>query len=158
MKKKQTDEGIKVKGMFRLKINEDGKVVGDSGWTNNQITNLGFQQYLVMSLGSISGSKYISHISLATGTIPASNATALTGELQKRTTVTASSTVAGSKTLRLTGSFASSASYNTANATIQSIGLFNTSSGGTLFAGNTFATSGLGTNQSVSFTYDIVFA
>ena len=137
-----------------------GKVVGDSGWTNNQITLVGFNQYLVMSLGSIAGSKQVSHIALATGSIPASNGTSLSGELNKRATVTAYSTVAGSKTLRFTGSFASSASFNTTNNNISSVGLFNTSATntGALFAGNTFASSALATNQSVSFTYDIVFA
>jgi hypothetical protein len=52
---KKTKDSVKVQGMFRVNITENGKVVGDSGWRKNQITNLGFNQYLVGSLGNISG-------------------------------------------------------------------------------------------------------
>ena len=35
---------LKIRGMFRLQIEDGptGKIVGDSGWKQNQITNLGF--------------------------------------------------------------------------------------------------------------------
>ncbi len=168
MKNKQPNDSLKVKGMFRIQIDESGKMVGDSGWKRNTITNLGFQQYLVLSLGSLSGSKYVSHISIANNTSAIDpTATGLTTELDKRTTVTASSTVAGSKTVRFTGSFMSSLNTATSSAwiatsnatrTIQSVGLFNTLTGGTMFAGNTFSSSTIATNQSLYFTYDIQFA
>ena len=171
MKKQQPQDSLKVKGMFRIHIGENGKIVGDSGWKKNTITDLGFRQYLVLSLGSLSGSKYVSHIAVANdqssnGAL-APSVTGLTSELDKRTTVSASSTVAGSRTIRFTGSFMSSLNTATSSAwiatsnatrTIQSIGLFNTSSGGTMFAGNTFSSSTIATNQSLFFTYDIQFA
>lgn len=159
MKKQNSDAGIKVKGMFRIHLTENGKVVGNSGWQKNTITANGFNQYLVFALASSAGSKYVSHIALAGTSAIASTftATSMTGELSKRTTVTAA-TSSTSKTARFTGSFASSASFNTsAGVTIGSVGLWNTSSGGTMFAGNTFTSSTLGTNQSVVFTYDIIF-
>ena len=169
MKNKQPNDSLKVKGMFRIQIDESGKMVGDSGWKRNTITNLGFQQYLVLSLGSLSGSKYVSHISIANNTSAIDpTATGLTTELDKRTTVTANGTIlSGSKSLRFTGAFLSSLNTNAASAwiaasnatrTIQSVGLFNTSSGGTMFAGNTFSSSTIATNQSLYFTYDIQFA
>ena len=154
-------DSVKVKGAFRLQLVEGDKVVGDSGWHQNQVTNLGFNQYIVMSLGSIAGSKYISHVALGTGGAPAAADTALSGEseVSKRVAVTAASS-SGSKTLRLTATFASSSSFVTAAKNISNIGLFNTSAQttGTMFAGNTYASSSVATNQNVNVTYDIQFS
>jgi hypothetical protein len=41
-------DGVKVRGFFRVQITEDGKgVIGDSGWKENQITNLGLRDFIV---------------------------------------------------------------------------------------------------------------
>lgn len=77
---KKTKDSVKVQGMFRVNITENGKVVGDSGWRKNQITNLGFNQYLVGSLGNISG-KSVTHAALGTGGAPAASDTTLAAEL-----------------------------------------------------------------------------
>jgi type V secretory pathway adhesin AidA len=98
---KKNKDGIKVKGMFRINIEEDGRIVGDSGWVENQVTNLGFNQYLVMSLGSIAGSKYVTHLALGSGGAPAASATTLAGEVEKRQALTASSTVAGRSVVQM---------------------------------------------------------
>jgi hypothetical protein len=152
-------QGLRIKGMYRLQITDDNKVVGDTGWHENLVTNDGFNQFLVSALGSIAGSKYISHIALGTGTEPGAAATTLHGELaeDKRATVSPA-TQAGSKTLRLTATFSSANSFVTATRNISNVGLFNTSSGGTLFAGNTYASSSVATNQNVNATYDVVFS
>lgn len=154
--KKQSD-GIRIKGMFRVHIDDNNKIVGDSGWKTNQVTNDGFNQYLVQSLGTGLTGKVISHVAIGTGTVPASNATTLDGEQSVRAAVTAA-TSSSSKTLRCTATFNSSASFVTASKNLSNIGLFNTSSGGTLFAGNTFASSVCATNQNVNATYDIIFS
>lgn len=156
---KKAKEGVKVVGMFRLNITEDGKIVGDSGWKKNQVTNLGFNQYLVSALGSIAGSKYVSHVALGTGGAPAASDTSLAGEQSVRASVTAA-TSSASKTVRFTATFDSAVSFVTASKNISNIGLFNTSTaaGGTLFAGNTFTSSAVATNQNVNATYDIVFS
>lgn len=157
-------EGIKARGFFHLQITEDGpdgksKVVGDSGWRENQVVNLGFQDYLCKTLAGSAGSKTISHVALGTGTAPGAADTSLEGEIMSGTQrQTVSPSIASSKTLQFTAAFASSDSFNTAAATIQNIGLFNTSAAGTLFAGNTYATSQLNTNQNVNITYQIRFA
>ena len=154
-----SNEGMKVRGFFRINIEEDGSVVGDSGWVENTVVNLGFNQYLVMSLGSIAGSKYISHMALGTGTAPGATATTLDGELAEnvRASVTAA-TSSSSKALQLTATFASANSFVTATRNISNVGLFNTSSGGTIFAGNTFASSSVATNQNVNASYVISFS
>jgi hypothetical protein len=155
---KNTNDSVKVQGMFRVNITENGKVVGDSGWRKNQITNLGFNQYLVGSLGNISG-KSVTHAALGTGGAPAAADTTLTGEQSVRAALTVA-TSSSSKTLRNTATFSSAASFVTASKNISNIGLFNTSTAatGTLFAGNTYASSTVATNQDVNVTYDIIFA
>lgn len=150
-------DGLKIKGMFRLKITENGKIVGDSGWKQNQITNDGFNDYLCKALGAVSGSKQVSHLALGTGGVPAASATTLAGEVQARQSVIAASS-SSSKTIRFTGTFSSSNSFVTATQNVSNIGLFNSSSTGTLFAGNTFASSAVATNQNVNSTYDIIFS
>ncbi len=151
-------EGVKIKGSFRLQIvDPDGTITGDSGWRTNQITNLGFNQYLVSALGGIAGSKQISHAAIGTGGVPATGDTTLSGEQSARAAVTAA-TSNTSKALQLTFTFASSASFVTDTKNISNIGLFNSVSGGTLFAGNTFASSSCATNQAVNGTYVISFS
>src|SRR5579871_1346918 len=84
MRKKDT---MQVSGFFRLKIGKPdkyGRVVradGDTGYQKNQITNLGFQDFLVQALGAIAGSSQLSYAALGTGTIPAASDTSLNGEL-----------------------------------------------------------------------------
>jgi len=150
-------DGLKIKGMFRIQLTEDGKLVGDSGWKQNQITNDGFNDYLCKALGAVSGSKQVSHLALGTGGVPAASDTTLAGEVQKRQAITAA-TSSSSKTIRFTGTFSSANSFVTATANVSNIGLFNSSSTGTLFAGNTFASSAVATNQNVNATYDIIFS
>lgn len=152
-----TKEGVKVRGFFRVKIvdPETGEVSGDSQWQQNVVTNLGFNQYLVSALGSIAGSKYISHLALGTGGAPAASDTTLTGEVGTRQAVTAA-TSSSSKTLRLTSTFAAGWHTSATAHNISNIGAFNSSSGGTLFAGNTYASSSCASNQAVNSTYDFI--
>lgn len=169
---KHTQDGMKVRGFYRLQLTEDknGKeiIVGDSGWNENAVTNDGFNNYLIKTLGALSGSAQISHMSLGTGTQPGVSATSLPGEVSTngsgsvvRSAVTAA-TVAGSRTAQFTATFSSAASFLTAAANISNVGLFNvsgpTTASGTVFAGNTYASSACATNQNVNATYNIIFA
>lgn len=164
-------EAVNVAGFYRLKIkehNNDGstKVVGDSGWVKNLVTNLGFQHYIVEAMGGITGSSQVSsgagggYFALGTGTAPGAANTNLVGELGDaggcRFTMTPS--VVSSKTLQMLGTLASN--IVTANRTIQNVGVFATSStgAGSILCGNTYATSQLQTNQSVNVTYQLRFA
>jgi hypothetical protein len=152
---------VRAKGFFRLHIVENGKIVGDSGWTPNTVVNLGFSHYLVDLLGQGANSKQISRMMLGTGTAPGATDTTLNGELNTatytRTTVTFTNT--SSKTARFTATFASANSHITAAVTLQNIAIINnTTSAGTLMAGNTYATSQWNTNQDVNSTYEIRFS
>lgn len=160
---KQRDS-IKVHGFFRLQVQEekDGKkaVVGDSGWCRNQVTDLGFQHYIVETVGSIAGSSQAAFLALGTGTAPAAAGTALPNELTDAAgcRMAISPSAVSSKTLRMTGSLNSN--IITAGRTIQNIGIFavSTTSAGSILAGNTYATSALATNQTVNATYELRFA
>lgn len=157
-------DGIKVRGFFRLQlVSHDPAgnpiVDGDSGWVKNQVTNLGFSQYLVDQLGGTA--KAVSRMMLGTGAAPASNATALPGELNTatytRTTITTANV--GSFTLRNTATFSSASSHITASVALSNIGIINSvTSGGTLLAGNVYTSSAWNTNQDVNCTYDISFS
>ena len=156
--KKQIQDGVRVKGAFRLRIvNPDGTFAGDSGWNENLVTDLGFNKYLVSALGSIAGSLFISHIGLGTGSAPGAAATSLDGEVGTRQAVTVA-TSATSKTLRCTATFAAGWHSSGVAHAISNIGLFNSVSAGTLFAGTTYASSSCASNQAVNTTYDITFA
>lgn len=149
---------VGIRGFYRVQItNPDGSLAGDSGWNENQVTNDGFNNYLAKLLGAISGSSQIGYVALGTGTVPGAAATTLHGEVTSRTAVTAASS-ATSKAVRFTATFSSAGSFVGATVSLQNIGLFATNSGGTLFAGNTYATSSCATNQNVNCTYDITFS
>jgi len=167
-KKKTAQEGLKIKGMFRLHIEDDGQIVGDSGWHENRIVNLGFLNFVNLLGTGLTGSK-INAVALGTGTLLATDATVLPGEVWAtgagsssviRPVVTA--VAVGSTTLRNTATFASSSSFASSTFSISNIGLWNStgpvSTSGTIYAGNTYASSSLATNQNVNVTYDIVFS
>lgn len=161
-RKRVVREPVPVHGAFHLQITEDGKVVGDSGWHKNQITNIGYLSFLCQLLGASAGSSQIGFMALGTGTAPGAAATSLNGELD-RTSSRAAVTFASSntsKTARFTATFASASSFVSATANISNIGLFAASAvtAGTLFAGNTYASSSVATNQNVNATYDIIFS
>jgi hypothetical protein len=162
---KKAADNINLAGFFRMKIkehNEDGttKVVADSGWKKNLVTNLGFQHYIIEPMGALSGSSTVAYFALGTGTEPGATATSLDAELGDAAACrfTMTPTVVSSKTLNMVGTLASN--IVTANRTIKNIGIFAVSSTGlgSMLAGNTYATSQLQTNQSVNVTYQLRFA
>jgi hypothetical protein len=167
-KKKAGSDGIKMKGFFRLNIVEDDpetggkKVVGDSGWVQNQVTNLGFNYYLCELMGAGAASLRVGRMVIGNGTTPASNATTLPTEIQHVTSknrVSATYSSSGSNTARWVATWASSDSHLSAATTVANLGLINnTTSGGTILCGKTFNSSAWGTNQDIYATYDIGFS
>lgn len=155
-----------IKGFSRVQITEDTsdgvKVVGDSGFVGpNQITNLGFLNYLVKLLGNSAGSKQVGFVALGTGSAPNASHTTLNGEIMastQRKAVTFGSS--GSTTAQFTATFASSDGFLTgAGSNLSNIGLFAaTTTDDTLFAGNTYTSSTCASNQNVNVTYQIRFS
>jgi len=152
---------IKIEGFSRVQIvDPDGTVKGDSGFVGpNQITNVGFLNYLCHLLGASAGSRQVAFAALGTGGVPASNATTLPGEITsstQRNTVTYANV--GSTTAQFVVTFASSESFLAGQSTLDNIGLFVSSAENSLFAGNTYTASTCDTNQAVNCTYQIRFS
>lgn len=143
----KNSEMLKLRGFARVQVVDDksGKVIGDSGWKPNQVVNLGFQDYIVAAIGAVAGSKQVTHMAIGTGTVPGAAATSLDGETGAR--VTTSNSAVSSKTLQCTCQFAGTNMAGT--CTIQNVALANTSSGGTILCGTTYATSQWASNQNV---------
>lgn len=155
------ETNLKLRGFSRVQIvNPDGSIAGDSGFTGpNQVTNLGVNNFLAQLLGGMAGSVVIQSVALGTGTEPGAAHTSLDQELGAgvRIGVTAATSSTSFK-LRLTATFASTDSFVTNGPEdIANIGLFATTGAGTLFAGNTYASSSCASNQQVNVTYDIDF-
>lgn len=150
-------ESVHVRGFCRVQAGVRDKrtkrlrIVGDSGWIKNTITNDGRNSYIAATVGAVAGSKLVSHLQLATqSTAVDATQTSLLGETRVRKALTASTLATG--TLRMTASWSSS--DNTAAVTIGSIGVYNTSSAGTLGSGQTYTTSQWNSNQDLSSTYE----
>lgn len=160
------DEGMTVRGFARLRIVEHGPdghphIVGDSGWQRNRVVNEGFDNYLTRLISAQAGSLQMSRMALGTGGLPATDATALPGELNTatytRTTVTVS--VVASSAVEFQATFSSASSHITATTNLSNIAIINdTTSAGSIFAGITYASSQWNTNQDVNASYRITFA
>ena len=150
---------IKLRGFFKVQITEKGKVVGDSGWCQNTLTNVGFQDYLCALLGNTPGSKQIGYVALGTGTAPNATHATLDGEVGSSTERKAPTVaIVGSKTLRFTATFGSSDSFIAATTNLRNIGLYSNSSGIGLFSGSIYGSSQTATNQDVHTSYEIRFS
>lgn len=150
-------DSIAVRGCVRFQLVDakSGKAVGKvSKWYKNTVVNLGFNQYVVSSIGAIAGSKQATYMAIGTGTAPAAADTVLAGETGSR--YTTSNTVVSNKTLQATCQFLGADMLGT--CTINNVALANTSAGGTILAGTTYATSQWASNQNVNATYQLRFS
>ena len=157
--------GVAIEGFYRVNImDKDGRVKGDSGWKKNLITNGGMTAYLLYLFASSAGStncKYMMLGSLQSSL--ATNATSLPGAYNMSlaaaigTTQITSSTQSSGNTVRFLANFVSNSIISATNQTIACIGLFNTTNATAIFCGGSFASSTLGSAQSINCTYDVVF-
>jgi hypothetical protein len=158
----KTNEGLKIRGFFRLQISEDGEIVGDSGWMQNNVTDVGMDTYILQLMSADAGSIRISHAALGTGGLVTDGTTRLPGELDHDAASRAAVTLvtSASSRLRATATFNSTQSFLTTTANISNVGLFQQSNTdtATVFAGNTYASSQVASNQNVNLTYDINFS
>ena len=155
-----TNDGLKIRGFFRLKIGEPDKngvvnvadgAYGDSGWHENTITNLGKDAFLSQLLANMAGSLQVKYAALGTGGTLNATATALTGELTGtglRMAVTPT-TINQSGTVQF--AFTLNSGFTAGTGNISNVGLFaiSNATSGQVFAGNTYASSALASNQAV---------
>lgn len=158
---KTKKEAVKMQGFFRAQIAEDGRVVGDSGWQENQVLNDGITQYVVnWVLGDTGNGKSVTYMAIGTGGAPASADTTLAGQVAGGKRAAVSTSVVSSRTAQFTAAFNSSDSFLTASANISNVGLVNTSStnAGTFLCGAAFASSAIATNNNLNVTYQVRFS
>lgn len=162
-KSKELEQKFGIKGFFRLQIEENGKVVGDTGYFSNTVGNVGIEQYAAYCLGASAGSKQLAYFALGSGGSMATDGTTIPSEVlqaNKRASISAKSfssrtTSNGSASLYLYGQFNSTDSFVNNSYNISNIGIGNSQSGGTLFCGQTYNSSQVSTNQNVNVTYQI---
>ena len=154
MRKKKTTEDISIKGFFRvqLKDKETGKIVGDTGYMANQITNYGLANCLVGGPAGAGSTVQIAGAMLGSGTNPASDATALDGANTDYYS-TVGEAINGSTQAQFTQSFDGTLGA----ATIANVALL-AASDGSVIAGKTFASSALATTQDVNLTYNLNYS
>ncbi len=155
MPKRDLDQ-ITIKGFGRVQLVDakTGKIVGDSGWASNTITADGFQDYIVGSIGALSGSSNVTHMQLGTQTdAPSSSQTSLSGEFGARKAVTVSFVANG--TLRATANWGTN---EATQSTIGAVGLYGTSTGGSIGNVLTVATSNKTTDQQLNATVEWRFS
>jgi len=151
---------ISLAGFARVQVAEDGKIVGDSGWFKNLITDFGLDNCI--GQGIVGGGTQVSALALGEGTAPASDdgTAALDQEIESSTArqVHSGGVVSNSDgvTIQFLASFSSddrAATYDIAN-----IGLMSNTSGTGMMAGQTFASTNVNTNQDVYASYEWQFA
>jgi hypothetical protein len=150
-------------GFSRIKLRENGELVGDSEWVKNTITDYGLDEGLGQLITAGAGSKRVAAVALGTGAAPATNETDLDGIIEDNTdgrdvpTIATVTTSDGSGiTARFYGTFASTESRFSTTHPIANIGLYasTATNAGTVLSGATYAVSTLNTNQDVEYTYE----
>lgn len=146
-------DGVVIRGFMRGQLVDakTGKVVGDTKWGRNKLTNYGLTQLALLVSG---GGVAIGYGSLGTQTASINmSATNIMAENSFQAITTGTS---GTCTATFTCSFAGT--NNSASLTIGSFGLFKTNSVGSLIAARTYASSQMTTAQNFNVTHQIQFA
>lgn len=149
---------IKVRGFFRAQLvnHKTKKIVGDSGWIRNTVTNFGLNNACAGAAIGASGSVQTGTAILATQST-AVNATQISMVGTENAAVALTPSTVATGTARNTCSFAGSDNSDT--LTIGSIGLHSNSNGATdLIAGQTMSTSQMVTNQDLNITHELRFS
>lgn len=145
--------GVKVRGFIRGQIvdNKTKKIVGDTGWVKNMVTNDGLTDLALLIAG---GGGY------AAGYLAIGSQTAAMNATQTDITGRGNSFQAISTSTTGTATMQATASFNGANGSLNvgAAGLFKTNSAGSMIAGQIFTSSALATNQTFNLTYQLRFA
>lgn len=159
-KEKIPSSSVGLHGFYHLQIvdQETGEVVGDSGRQHNLIVSAGLTNYMTYVFAASAGSSVIGMAALGSGSLVATDATVIPGDLGTALYKTVSKTFI----TRAASSAGDSARYlatwvsGTSTAQISNVGLVATT-GVAFFCGGTYASSSIASNQAVNLTYDVVF-
>lgn len=152
--KDELESGLFIRGFGRmLAFNaKTGKIEGERRW-HNVVTGIGMRDFIINQIHSDLTGSQIGFAGIGSNTTaPATGDVALGNEFDTRKDVVG--TLVASRTLRNTWSYA------TDEATLSSVGevgLFRTNTAGAMFNHATFTQSDKTTDQTLAFTFDIVF-
>ncbi len=162
---KAIGDKLVIRGFYRIAVYEYGpkgepnhRLVSDSGLMGpNQMTNIGFLNYIAYVLGASAGSQLASYAAVGTGTVPASSAGSLPGEVTAAGRKAIGVAFNGSTQIQWTASWASSDQTVTTPIVLQNAGLYALSqtSNASLMCGKTYATQTWASNQSCALTYQL---
>lgn len=151
-------DNINIKGEIEFKIIDKNGKVRDSWTVYNSIMNAGFAQ-LALLAGDASATPF-TYLALGTSsTAVAASQTALGGEIstsglgRASATVSRVTTTQTNDTLQLYYEWTASGS-----ATVEEIGIFNASSGGTMLARALTSTKSLVNTEKIAATYKVKFS
>lgn len=151
-------EGLRIKGFFHVQIGErdkDGnlRIVGDSGWSPNTMTNVGIDKGVVTTLAASAGSQLAQSMILGTQT----NAVQATQASLSGQGAGAGQWRTVNKATVQTGTFRMTATFDGAdwNSNIAAVGVASNTNG-SILSGNTFSggSSSFDTGQTASVTYE----
>ncbi len=154
METQQEYDVVKLRGAFRFQLRDPfGNVVQD--YVQNTVVTAG-RAWVLKQLESTdhATAQNVSHMAVGTSTAaPATSDTALGSENSRIAinSFTTSNTTANPPSWRAEASWAT----NQANTTLGEVGMFNSSSGGTLLARATFATINKTTSNTLSISYTL---
>jgi len=166
-KQKVVDDKLCIRGFYRVAVYDYGpngepnhRIASDSGLCGpNQMTNIGFMNYVAYLLASSAGSANAQWAAVGTGGAPASNTGGLPGEVVQYTNQRGSCTVSvpSSNQVQWVASWASGFQTSTSAIVIQNAGLYALSqtSNQSLMCGKTYATQTWASNQSCALTYQL---
>lgn len=158
MVKENVETKLFVRGFGRvlLRNRRTGRIEGGCRF-KNIVTEIGLRDFMVNQIHSDLTGSAVGFAGIGSSTVaPLSTQTALTAEFATATTPRVN--VVGS--LVVTRTMRSTYSYATDEATqsqVAETGLFQTNSAGAMFSRATFTASTKTTNQTLSFTYDVIF-
>ncbi len=140
-------------GRALLKDAKTGRTLADKEFTN-VVTDVGIRDFIVNQIHSDLSGSAIGFAGIGSNTtVPATDDTGLGSEFETRKNVVGA--LVASRTLRNTWSYATN---EATQSSVGEVGLFRTNSGAPMFNHATFTQSLKTTNQTLAFTYDVVFA
>lgn len=155
MRTKRKPQNIRIGGFIRAQIvdKKTRRILGDSGWFKNQITNYGMANcFCAAPIGA--ASVQAAGLVLGSGTEPNATHTVLDGSNSDQYSAFGQSTVTNSVSARVTQSFDGG---NSSMATVANVGVLAASTG-SLIAGGTFASSSFGTDQTLNISYQFNYS
>ena len=139
-------------GRYIVRNAKTGRFEGGRSF-KNIVTEIGLRDFIVNQIHSDLTGSAIGFAGIGSSTVaPLSTQTALTAEFETRKNVVGSLVV--SRTMRSTWSYATN---EATQSQVAECGLFQTNTAGAMFSRATYTASTKTTNQTLAFTYDVIF-